>query len=174
MGLLCHLPEQNWAPLLQNISALSNIDEQTKKPKPELPVLEQDKITSRNRFRPPTTEEEYQTNRTDSSLESLQTLNQRYQEERMATATTRKNQNIPNPKEIRINLPKEFSGSQSEAGPFLQDVTLYLTLNQEIYNNDLEGILHYTQDWCKCKYEPKDMGGKQASIGKCIPDPWHP
>ena len=61
----------------------------------------------------------------------------------MAAATARQNQNHDalNPKEIRINLPKEFSGLQSEAGPFLQDVTLYLTLNQEVYNNDNKKII---------------------------------
>ena len=113
---------------------------QTKKPS--------DKITSRNRFRPltpdkDTSEEEYQTDKTESLIESLQTLNRRYQEERMAAAVARQNQNqnAPNHKEIRINLPKEFSGLQSEAGPFLQDVTLYLTLNQEVYNNDNKKIV---------------------------------
>ena len=66
---------------------------------------EQDKITSQNRFRPPTPdedtdEEEYQTDKTESSVESLQTLNQRYQEERMAAAVARQNQNqnVPNPR----------------------------------------------------------------------------
>ena len=61
----------------------------------------------------------------------------------MATAAARQNQNqnVLNPKEIRINLLKEFSGLQSEAGPFLQDVTLYLTLNQEVYNNDNKKII---------------------------------
>ena len=58
-----------------------------------------------------------------------------------AAAVTRQNQNIQNPKEIRINLPKEFSRLQSKAGPFLQDVTLYLTLNQEVYNNDNKKIV---------------------------------
>ena len=62
----------------------------------------------------------------------------------MATAAAARqntNQNVQNSKEIRINLPKEFSGLQSEAGPFLQDVTLYLTLNQEVYNNDNKKIV---------------------------------
>ena len=58
-----------------------------------------------------------------------------------AVARQNQNQNVPNPKEIRINLPKEFSGLQSEAGPFLQDVTLYLTLNQEVYNDDNKKIV---------------------------------
>ena len=61
----------------------------------------------------------------------------------MAAAATRQNQNqnIQNPKEIRINLLKEFSGFQSQAGPFLQDVTLYLSLNQEVYNDDNKKII---------------------------------
>ena len=122
--------------------------EQDQKPKPRTFRQEQDKITSWNRFRPPTPdkdtgEEEYQTDETDSSLESLQTLNRKYKERMAVVATTRQNQNqnIQNPKEIRINLPKEFSRLQSEAGPFLQDVTLYLTLNQEVYNNDNKKII---------------------------------
>ena len=101
--------------------------EQDQKPEPRTLRQEQDKIVSQNRFRPPTPDkdtdnEEYQTNKTESSVESLQTLNRRYQEERMATAAAARqnqNQNVPNPKEIRINLPKEFLGLQSEAGPFL-------------------------------------------------------
>ena len=58
-----------------------------------------------------------------------------------AVARQNQNQNVLNPKEIRINLPKEFFGLQSEAGPFLQDVTLYLTLNQEVYNDDNKKIV---------------------------------
>ena len=60
-----------------------------------------------------------------------------------AAAATRQNQNqnVQNPKEIRINLPKEFSGLQSKAGPFLQDITLYLILNQEVYNDDNKKIV---------------------------------
>ena len=125
--------------------------EQDQKPEPRTLRQEQDKIVSQNRFRPPTPDKdtdnkEYQTDETESSIEYLQTLNRRYQEERMAAtaaAVERQNQNqkVPNPKEIRINLPKEFSGLQSEAGPFLQDVTLYLTLNQEVYNNDNKKII---------------------------------
>ena len=145
-------PEQNrtvqeggkpWAPLLQDVSTLSNIEEwknKTRNPNQEPSDKEQDKITSRNRFRPLTpdediSDEEYQTDETDSSDDSIQTWIRKYQEEKMATATAaRQNQNVLNPKEIRINLPKEFSGLQSEAGPFLQDVTLYLTLNREVYD----------------------------------------
>ena len=86
---------------------------------------------SQNRFRPLTPEEDtdkedYQTDKTESSVESLQTLNRRYQEERIATAAAARqnqNQNVQHSKEIRINLSKEFSESQSKAGPFLQDVT---------------------------------------------------
>ena len=60
-----------------------------------------------------------------------------------AAAAIRQNQNIQNPKEIRINLLKEFSRLQSEAGPFLQDVTLYLTLNQEVDNKKIVFALSF-------------------------------
>ena len=63
---------------------------------------------SQNRFRPPTpeedtNEEEYQTDETESSVESLQTLIQKDQERKMATAAAARqnqNQNVPNPKEM--------------------------------------------------------------------------
>ena len=89
--------------------------EQDQKPEPRLLRQEQDKITSQNRFRPltpdkDTSEEEYQTDETESPVESLQTLNRRYQEERMAAAVVRQNQNqnVLNPKEIRINFQRNF------------------------------------------------------------------
>ena len=98
-----------------------NQETQTRTPKTRT-----DKIMSQNRFRPltpeeDTNEEEYQTDETDSSLESLQTLNRKYKERMAIVAAARQNQNqnAPGPKEIRINLLKEFSGSQSKAGPFL-------------------------------------------------------
>ena len=58
-----------------------------------------------------------------------------------ATARQNQNQNAPSPKKIWISLPKELSGLQSEVGPFLQDVTLYLTLNQDVYENDNKKIV---------------------------------
>ena len=92
---------------------------------------------SRNRFRPLTPEdtdkEEYQTDKTNSSDNSLKTRIRKYQESKMVTAAAARqnqNQNVPNPKEIRIN-----------AEPFFQDVILYLILNQEIYNDDNKKIV---------------------------------
>ena len=39
-------------------------------------------------------------------------------------------------KEVKLNLPKPFSGKRTELRRFLQDVIVYLTINKEIYDND--------------------------------------
>jgi len=39
-------------------------------------------------------------------------------------------------KELRINLPKPFSGNRSNLQRFIQDCAVYLKINQDIYNND--------------------------------------
>ena len=46
------------------------------------------------------------------------------------------------PTELKINPPKPFSGKRNEFEKFLQDVTLYLELNNEIYNNDKKKIAY--------------------------------
>ena len=38
------------------------------------------------------------------------------------------------PTEIKLNLPKVFMGKKNDLNKFLQDVTLYLSINKEIYN----------------------------------------
>ena len=40
------------------------------------------------------------------------------------------------PTELKINPPKPFSGKRDEFDKFLQDVILYLELNDKIYEND--------------------------------------
>ena len=42
--------------------------------------------------------------------------------------------------EIKLNLPKAFTGKQTKLNKFIQDVTLYLAINQEVYNNDEKKI----------------------------------
>ena len=44
------------------------------------------------------------------------------------------------PKELRINLPKEFHRERDKTFQFLQDTSLYLALNEEIYNSDKKKI----------------------------------
>ena len=46
------------------------------------------------------------------------------------------------PIELKINPPKPFSGKRDEFDKFLQDVTLYLELNNEIYNSDKKKIAY--------------------------------
>ena len=42
--------------------------------------------------------------------------------------------------EIKLNPPKAFISKQTELNKFIQDVTLYITVNQEVYNNDKKKI----------------------------------
>jgi hypothetical protein len=46
------------------------------------------------------------------------------------------------PTELKINPPKPFSGKRDEFDKFIQDVTLYLELNDEIYNDDKKKIAY--------------------------------
>ena len=42
--------------------------------------------------------------------------------------------------EIKLNLPKVFTGKQNNLNKFLQDMTLYLSINKEIYDKDEKKI----------------------------------
>ena len=42
--------------------------------------------------------------------------------------------------EIKLNLPKTFSGKWTDLNKFIQDVTLYFAVNWEAYNNDEKKI----------------------------------
>ena len=42
--------------------------------------------------------------------------------------------------EIKLNLPKVFTGKQNDLNKFLQNVTLYLSINKEIYDKDEKKI----------------------------------
>ena len=44
--------------------------------------------------------------------------------------------------EVKLNLPKVFSGKRTELNKFLQDVLVYLTVNKEVYNNDEKKIMY--------------------------------
>ena len=48
----------------------------------------------------------------------------------------------PKPIELKINPLKPFSGKRDEFNKFLQDITLYLELNDEIYNSDKKKIAY--------------------------------
>ena len=50
--------------------------------------------------------------------------------------------NEPKPIELKINPTKPFSRERDEFDKFLQDVTLHLKLNDEIYNNDKKKIAY--------------------------------
>ena len=50
--------------------------------------------------------------------------------------------NEPKPTELKINPQKPFSGKRDEFDKFLQDVTLYLELNDKIYNSDKKKIAY--------------------------------
>ena len=44
------------------------------------------------------------------------------------------------PKEIKLNYPKAFSGKREALKKFLQDCKLYLLVNKKTYDNDLTKI----------------------------------
>ena len=44
--------------------------------------------------------------------------------------------------EVKLNLPKVFSGKRTELNKFLQDVLIYLTVNKEVYNNNEKKIAY--------------------------------
>ena len=52
--------------------------------------------------------------------------------------------NVPAPvtktTELKLNQPKPFTGKRNEIDNFLQDVALYLEINDEIYNTDKKKI----------------------------------
>ena len=63
------------------------------------------------------------------------------------------------PIELKINPPKPFSGKRDEFDKFLQDVTLYLELNDKFYNSDKKKIAYTLSfmndgdaaaDWMRC------------------------
>ena len=49
--------------------------------------------------------------------------------------------------EIKLNLPKAFTGKQTKLNKFIQDVTLHLAINQEVYNNDEKKIASSFHTW---------------------------
>ena len=52
--------------------------------------------------------------------------------------------NVPAPAtkvaELKLNQPKPFTGKRNEVEDFIQDVALYLEINNEIYNTDKKKI----------------------------------
>ena len=44
------------------------------------------------------------------------------------------------PSELKLNQPKPFTGKWTEFDGFLQDVKLYLNINEDIYNTDKKKI----------------------------------
>ena len=42
--------------------------------------------------------------------------------------------------ELKLNQPKPFTGKQTEFDDFLQDIKLYLDINEDIYNTDKKKI----------------------------------
>src|ERR1700678_3117524 len=44
-------------------------------------------------------------------------------------------------KELRINPPTHFTGNRDDLKDFIQDCTLYLTLNRAVYGTDEEQIV---------------------------------
>ena len=53
---------------------------------------------------------------------------------------TQNDDNDEKVKEIKMNMPKDFSGKRGDLKKFLQDVYLYLHVNEKIYDTDTKKI----------------------------------
>ena len=49
--------------------------------------------------------------------------------------------NFNGTKELRINPPTNFTGNRDDLDNFVQDCTLYLTLNKTVYETDEKQII---------------------------------
>ena len=79
--------------------------------------------------------------------------------------------------EIKLNLPKTFSGKQTNLNKFIQDVTLYLAVNQEVYNNDEKKIafllsymtdrnaVSWKEEFLAQKIDEADKADKNLTLG---------
>ena len=79
--------------------------------------------------------------------------------------------------EIKLKLPKTFSGKQTNLNKFIQDVTLYLAVNQEVYNNDEKKIafllsymtdrnaVSWKEEFLAQKIDEADKADKNLTLG---------
>ena len=56
--------------------------------------------------------------------------------------TTINRTNITRSSELKLNPPTAFTGKRSELDSFLQDVTLHLAVNEDVYNTDNKRIAY--------------------------------
>ena len=89
------------------------------------------------------------------------------------------NMTIPTGKtaEIKLNSPKTFSGKQTDLNKFIQDVTLYLAINQKVYNNDEKKITYllsymterdaasWKEEFLVQKIDEADKADKDLALG---------
>src|ERR1700678_4397954 len=72
-------------------------------------------------------------------------------------------------KELRINLPTHFTENRDDLDNFMQDCTLYLTLNRAIYKTDEKKIvfmLSYMTEGTACAWKEafvRDVINSQAN-----------
>ena len=66
------------------------------------------------------------------------------------------------PKAIKLNLPKDFSGKREDLKKFLQQVNLYMDVNAKIYHNNMMKIAFICPSWMKEMPHP----GKNNSLKK--------
>ena len=75
--------------------------------------------------------------------------------------------------EIKLNLPKTFSGKWTDLNKFIQDVTLYLTVNWEVYNNNKKKIaflLSYMTDGDAVSWKEEFLAWKFNEADKADKD----
>ena len=59
------------------------------------------------------------------------------------------NVNIPERKgELKLNQPKPFTGKREDLKKFLQDVRLYLYVNEKVYDNCYDFYFHFYFSHC--------------------------
>ena len=78
--------------------------------------------------------------------------------------------------EIKLNLPKVFTGKWTDLNKFIQDVTLYLAINQEAYNNNEKkitfllsymtkgGTASWKEEFLACKTDECNKANKDLTL----------
>ena len=77
---------------------------------------------------------------------------------------------------IKLDLPKTFSGKWINLNKFIQDVTLYLAINWEVYNNDEKKIafllsymtegdaMFWKEEFLVWKFDKADKADKDLAL----------
>ena len=82
-----------------------------------------------------------ETNKTESETKTIKIdTNMVGESSRIKDDPMGDNSKNDDPKVIKLNLPKDFSGKREDLKKFLQQVNLYMDVNMKIYHNDMTKI----------------------------------